>query len=64
MNIYILGCNSYRVVRKYKNNTSDERIDIKIDRIDENKRIMTIEGKGVVYEKITEELKNYENTCN
>lgn len=42
----------------------DERIDIKIDRIDENKRIMTIEGKGVVYEKITEELKNYENTCN
>ncbi len=42
----------------------DERIDIKIDRIDENKRIMTIEGRGVVYEKITEELKNYENTCN
>ncbi|KAF5062947.1 tRNA (adenosine(37)-N6)-threonylcarbamoyltransferase complex ATPase subunit type 1 TsaE [Sedimentibacter sp. B4] len=42
----------------------DERIDIKIDRIDDNKRIMTIEGKGVVYEKITEELKNYENTCN
>lgn len=42
----------------------DERIDIKIDRIDDNKRIMTIEGRGVVYEKITEELKNYENTCN
>jgi tRNA threonylcarbamoyladenosine biosynthesis protein TsaE len=42
----------------------DERIDIKIDRIDDNKRIMTIEGSGVVYEKITEELKNYENTCN
>ncbi|MEA5096098.1 tRNA (adenosine(37)-N6)-threonylcarbamoyltransferase complex ATPase subunit type 1 TsaE [Sedimentibacter saalensis] len=42
----------------------DERIDIKIDRIDDNKRIMTIEGKGVVYEKITEELKKYENTCN
>jgi tRNA threonylcarbamoyladenosine biosynthesis protein TsaE len=42
----------------------DERIDIKIDRIDDNKRIMTIEGSGVTYEKITEELKNYENTCN
>jgi tRNA threonylcarbamoyladenosine biosynthesis protein TsaE len=42
----------------------DERIDIKIDRIDDNKRIMTIEGSGVVYEKITEELKKYENTCN
>jgi tRNA threonylcarbamoyladenosine biosynthesis protein TsaE len=42
----------------------DERIDIKIDRIDDNKRIMTIEGSGVVYEKITEELKNHENTCN
>ncbi len=42
----------------------DERIDIKIDRIDDNKRIMTIEGNGVVYEKITEELRNYENTCN
>jgi tRNA threonylcarbamoyladenosine biosynthesis protein TsaE len=42
----------------------DERIDIKIDRIDDNKRIMTIEGSGVVYEKITEELKNYENTSN
>ncbi len=30
----------------------DERIDIKIDRIDDNKRIMTIEGKGVVMKKL------------
>lgn len=62
--IYSEGVKVIEWSEKIKGILPDERVEIKIDRIDDNKRIMTIEGKGVVYEKITKELKNYENTCN
>lgn len=42
----------------------DERINIEIQRLDDTRRIITINGKGRVYEKIAEELKEYENTSN
>lgn len=62
--IYSEGVTVIEWSEKIRGILPEERIDVKIDRIDDNKRIMTIEGKGVVYDKITEELKNYENTCN
>jgi tRNA threonylcarbamoyladenosine biosynthesis protein TsaE len=42
----------------------DERINIEIQRLDDTRRIITLNGKGRVYEKIAEELKEYENTSN
>lgn len=41
-----------------------ERVNINIDRIDENRRMLNISGRGDVFENITEELKQYENTSN
>jgi len=41
----------------------EERVNIKIIRIDDTKREINIEGKGPVYEKLVRELKN-ENTFN
>lgn len=42
----------------------DERINIEIQRLDDTSRIMTIDGKGKVHDRLSEELKNYESTCN
>jgi tRNA threonylcarbamoyladenosine biosynthesis protein TsaE len=42
----------------------EERVNIEIKRIDDDKREINIEGKGLIYEKIAKELKNYENTVN
>ena len=42
----------------------EERINIEIKRIDDDKREINIKGKGTVYEKLIKELKNYENTVN
>lgn len=42
----------------------EERVNIEIIRIDDDKREIYIEGKGVVYERLVKELKNYENTIN
>lgn len=42
----------------------EERVNIEIIRIDDDKREIYIEGKGVVYERLVKELKNYENTVN
>ncbi|MDW5298781.1 MAG: tRNA (adenosine(37)-N6)-threonylcarbamoyltransferase complex ATPase subunit type 1 TsaE [Sedimentibacter sp.] len=42
----------------------ENRINIKIQRLDDSRRTLFIDGKGLVYEKITEELKNHESTCN
>jgi tRNA threonylcarbamoyladenosine biosynthesis protein TsaE len=39
----------------------EERVNIDINRIDDDKRRINITGKGSVYERLTEELK-YENT--
>ncbi len=41
-----------------------ERVNIDIKRIDDDKRRINISGKGSVYEKLSLELKNYENTVN
>jgi len=51
--------------KKISNILPTNRINIYIERTDnENTRIFSIQGKGHTYEKILEELKNYENTCN
>ncbi len=42
----------------------EERINIEIKRIDDNKREANIQGKGLVYERLIKELINYENTVN
>lgn len=42
----------------------DERINIEIQRIDDTSRIMDIGGKGKIFDRLAEELKYYENTCN
>lgn len=42
----------------------EERVNIEIKRIDDDKREININGKGSVYEKLAEGLKNYENTVN
>lgn len=42
----------------------EERINIQIKRIDDEKREINIQGKGHVFDKIREELKNYEDTIN
>jgi len=42
----------------------EERINIEIQYLNEQSRVMFIDGKGKTFEKLAEELKNYENTCN
>lgn len=41
----------------------DERIDIEIQRLDDTRRTMDIDGRGKAYDRLAEELKNYESTC-
>ncbi|WP_326908228.1 tRNA (adenosine(37)-N6)-threonylcarbamoyltransferase complex ATPase subunit type 1 TsaE [Sedimentibacter sp. MB31-C6] len=47
-----------------KNMLPENRINIEIQRIDEKSRMFNITGKGTTYERLTEELINYESTCN
>lgn len=47
-----------------KNMLPENRINIEIQRIDDESRMFNITGKGTTYEKLTEELIKYENTCN
>lgn len=49
---------------KIKGILPEDRIDIEIQRLSDTSRIMYIRGKGKVYDKLAEELKHYENTCN
>ncbi len=62
--IYSEGVTIIEWSNKIKGILPDERINIKIQRIDDTSRLMFVDGKGKVYESIEEELKNYENTCN
>ena len=62
--IYSEGVTVIEWSEKIEGILPENRININITRIDDNRRTMIIEGKGTVYEKITEELKKYENTCN
>jgi tRNA threonylcarbamoyladenosine biosynthesis protein TsaE len=63
--IYSEGVSIIEWSQKISNMLPLNRINIYIQRTDdENMRIFSIEGQGKTYEKITEELKTYENTCN
>lgn len=42
----------------------EERINIEIQRVSDQSRLMIVDGKGKAFEKLAEELKKYENTCN
>lgn len=62
--IYSEGVTIIEWSQKICNILPANRINIYIQRVDdENMRIFLITGEGHAYEKITEELKNYENTC-
>lgn len=63
--IYSEGVSIIEWSQKISNMLPANRINIYIQRTDnENMRVFSIEGQGHAYEKITEELKKYENTCN
>lgn len=62
--IYSEGVTIIEWSHKIRGILPDEKIDIEIQRLTDTSRIMTIEGKGKVYDKLAEELKNYENTSN
>lgn len=63
--IYSDGVTIIEWSQKIINMLPEERINIYIKRgNNDNLRIMSVTGKGHVYNRITEELKEYENTCN
>ncbi len=62
--IYSEGVTIIEWSNKIEDILPDERINIKIQRLNDTSRIMTIDGRGRVFEKIAEELKNYESTGN
>lgn len=62
--IYSEGVTIIEWSHKIKGILPDERISIEIQRIDDSGRIMIIGGRGSAYDKLAEELKKYENTCN
>ncbi len=61
--IYSEGVTIIEWSNKIKGILPDERINIEIQRLDDTSRVMLIGGKGKIYDKIAEELKKYENTC-
>ncbi|MDD4440079.1 MAG: tRNA (adenosine(37)-N6)-threonylcarbamoyltransferase complex ATPase subunit type 1 TsaE [Tissierellia bacterium] len=70
--MYDLGCDEYiysegvTVIEwadQIKGILPEERINIEIKRIDDEKREINIEGKGLIFEKLVSEL-TYENTVN
>jgi len=62
--IYSEGVTVIEWSEKIERILPENRINIKIQRLDDSRRTLFIDGKGLVYEKITEELKNHESTCN
>jgi len=63
--IYSEGVTIIEWSQKISNMLPLSRINIYIQRVDNgNMRMFLITGEGHAYEKITEELENYENTCN
>lgn len=62
--IYSEGVTIIEWSHKIKGILPEERIDIEIKRIDDTSRVLTIEGKGNNYDKLAEELKNYESISN
>lgn len=62
--IYSEGVTIIEWSHKIKGILPDERINIDIQRLDDTSRVMSIDGNGKVYDRLTEELKSYESTCN
>lgn len=62
--IYSGGVTIIEWSNKIESILPDERINIEIQRLNDTSRIMIIDGSGRVFEKIAEELKNYESTGN
>ncbi len=62
--IYSEGVTIIEWSHKIKGILPDERINIEIQRVDDTSRVLDISGRGEAYDKLEEELKNYEGTCN
>jgi len=62
--IYSEGVTIIEWSEKIKAILPEDRININIQRLDDNRRTLFIDGKGLVCEKIIEELKKYESSCN
>lgn len=62
--IYSEGVTIIEWSHKIEGILPEERINIEITRVGDTSRLITIDGKGKTYDKITEELKNYESTGN
>ncbi len=62
--IYSEGVTIIEWSKKIEGILPAERINIEIKRIDDNSRILYINGKGKTYDKLVKGLKNHENTCN
>lgn len=62
--IYSEGVTIIEWSHKIKGILPEERINIEIQRLGDFARVMNITGKGKVYDKISEELKNYESVSN
>lgn len=61
--IYSEGVTVIEWSHKIKGILPDERINIEIQRLDDTCRIMYINGNGNVYDRLVEELKKHESTC-
>ncbi len=62
--IYSEGVSIIEWSHKIEGILPEERINIEITRLGDTSRLINIEGKGKIYEKITRRLKNYESTGN
>jgi len=61
--IYSEGVTIIEWSHKIEGILPEDRINIEIQRLNDQSRLMIIDGKGSTYEKLTQELKKYENTC-
>lgn len=61
--IYSEGVTIIEWSHKIEGILPEDRINIEIQRLNDQSRLMIINGKGSTYEKLIEELKKRENTC-
>lgn len=62
--IYSEGVTIIEWSKKIEDILPKDRINIEIKRIDDNRRLLYIDGNGKTYDKLVMELKSNENTCN
>lgn len=62
--IYSEGVTVIEWSKKIEEILPEERINIYIKRIDDDRRVLYIDGSGKAYDKLVGELNSYENTCN